>query len=403
MKKALLPLLLGLVGFSGCDRKIALPTAADLDRPPVERLVGKVFYHDLAAGDQYDIFMSDLYIVPKSTAGTGYEISFELPADAAKRWAAERGIGKLGPTEVGNEVKEGLIVKTDFPLGEIDLTQYDFVLRNTVVLTSPVADDYAASLSNRNWLAWVMDPDGRKINPTNSEIAYMDLADRVIHQLTPINGQYGGENADPEWKDDETITWVHASRIVEVNLKNLNSVTPVLPEWGYMQFDPVYSPDGSKLLFNTWIRGKKNSFLKDLRTGAISSVLPAAYFALYTDDNPTWIFSNSRITGHIFMPSRGRIYSRDFEGGSFYLVTDGLRDFRYVTPIKIKSRIYLVFTERPPSGEPKLWICSETGADLRELGRTGDEPVFMMLGLPVPRAQGDLERAAAVYISRFED
>ncbi len=403
MKKTRFLIVTALLLLSGCDRKITLPTAADLDKPPVERLVGKVFYHDLAAGDQYDIFMADLYIVPKSTAATGYEIFFEMPGVQERRLPAEKGIAKLEEAEIDGEVKEGLVIKTDFPLGEIDLAQYDFVLRNTEVLTSPVADDYAASLSNRNWLAWVTDPDGRKVNPGNSEIAYMNLADRVRHQLTPINGQYGGENADPEWKDDETITWVHAGKIVEVNLKNLNQVTPVLPEWNYLQLDPVYSPDGTKLLFNTWIRGKKNSFLKDLRTGAIVSALPSEYFTPYTDDNPTWIFSDSRITGHIFMPAKGRIYTRDFEVGRFSLVTDGQRDFRYVTPVKIKSKIYLVFTERPSSGEPRLWICSETGSDLRELGRTGDEPVFVMLGLPVPRVEGDLERAAVVYASRFND
>jgi hypothetical protein len=249
----------------------------------------------------------------------------------------------------------------------------------------------------------MMDPDGRKINPDNSEIGYMNLADRVVHQLTPINGKYGGLNCDPEWRDDETITWVHAARIVEVNLNNLNSITPVLPGWDWEQFDPVFSPDGSMLLFNTWVRGKKNSFLRYLQTGSYVSVLPREYFTSYTDDNPTWVFSNSKITGHIFMPEKGRIYTRDFQSARFAVITDSLRDFRYVTPVKIKSKIYLVFSERPSTGPPKLWICSESGADLRELGRPGDEAVFVTLRLPVPRGEDDLERAAAVYASRFGD
>jgi len=403
MKKTWFIMAAALLVLSGCDRDIALPTGADLDKPPVERLVGKVFYHDLAAGDQFDIFMTDLYIVPKTTATTGYEIFLQFPGLKGERMSAPRGISKLENVEIDGEVKEGLVVNAVFPLGEIDLSQYDFVLRNIEVLTSPVSDDYAPALNNRNWIAYVTDPDGRKVNPDNSEIAYMNLADRVVHQLTPINGQYGGFNADAQWKDDETIAWVHDSRIVEANLSNLNRVTTVLPDWSWPQLDPVYSPDGSMLLFNSWVRGKKNSYLKYIRTGQFASVLPAEYFNPYTDDNPTWVFSNSKITGHIFMPNKGRIYTRDLAAGRFSLITDGQRDFRYVTPVKIKSKVYLVFTERPAGGEPRLWICSETGADLRELGRTGDEPVFVMLGLPVPRGEDDLERAAAVYTSRFGD
>jgi hypothetical protein len=392
-----------LLFLSGCDREITLPTATDLDRAPVERLVGKVYYHDLAAGDQYDIFMADLYIVPKATATTGYEIFVQFPGIEGRRVAGARGITKPENAEIDGAVKEGLVVNATFPLGEVDLSQYGFVLRKIEALTSPIADDYAPSLSNRNWIAWMMDPDGRNNNPDNSEIGYMNLADRAVHQLTPINGKYGGLNADAEWRDDETIAWVHDGKIVEVNLKNLNSVAPVLPEWGWPQFDPVYSPDGTMLLFNTWVRGKKNSFLKYLQTGTFVSVLPPEYFTPYTDDNPTWIFSNTRITGHIFMPKKGRIYTRDFQSARFAIITDSLRDFRYVTPVKIKSKIYLVFSERPATGQPRLWICSESGADLRELGRTGDEAVFVMLGLPVPSGQDDLERAAAVYASRFGD
>jgi hypothetical protein len=103
------------------------------------------------------------------------------------------------------------------------------------------------------------------------------------------------------------------------------------------------------------------------------------------------------------MPKKGRIYMRDLASGRFSLLTDSLHDFRYVTPVKIKSKVYFVFSEYPATGRPRLWICNETGADLRELGRTGDEAVFVMLGLPVPRGEDDLERAAAVYASRFGD
>lgn len=134
----------------------------------------------------------------------------------------------------------------------------------------------------------------------------MDQTDWVPHPLTPIDGQYVGWHVDPRWKDDSTITWIHAQRMVGVNLDSLNRVSDVLPDWCYPQFDRVYSPDRTALLFNTWISGKKNSFIKHLQTGVDGSCLPQDYSSKHSDDNPTWGFPNPLISGHLLLAQRGR-------------------------------------------------------------------------------------------------
>jgi hypothetical protein len=130
--------------------------------------------------------------------------------------------------------------------------------------------------------------------------------------------------------------------------------------------------------------------------------MPAEYFNPYKDDNPTWIFSNTRITGHVFMPEFGRIYIRDLAADQFSIITDGERDFRYVTPVMIGTFTYLVFADWTDENHITLWICSEDGSDLRELNQTGDEPVFHILGLSVPRSNRDMNEIAWQYSMMFQ-
>jgi hypothetical protein len=383
------------------------PTAPEPPSPPsppplTEKLVGRLFFHDFGPGNQLDIYLADLYLVPKEEGLAAARLTVRFAAGGRNRLSFSRGIERFPGAEIGGQEKEGLVAQFSTDLEEIDISKYDFVLRNLEDLTEPTSDDFAVDVSSRDWIAYVKDPDGRANDPHNTEIVFMDLADRVIHPLTPINGQYAGWNVDPHWKDDSTITWIHAQRMVEVSLDNLNRVSDVLPGWSDPQFDPVYSPDRTRLLFNTWIKGKKNSFIKYLQTGAYASCLPDEYFSRHTDDNPTWVFSNTLITGHIFMAQRGRIYTRDLETDVFHILTDSQRDFRYVTPVLIENLIYLVFVDWSDSQHKTLWISDLDGTDLRALNSTGDEPVFVMLGLPAGRNEADLERAALEYSFRFD-
>ncbi len=389
---------------SGCTKT---PTAPERPNPPptspplTEKLVGRLFFHDFGMGNQMDIFMADLYIVPKEEAQAAARLIVRFPGREGGRFSARRGTIRLPQAEVGGQEKEGLVAQFSTDLEDIDLSKYDFVLRNVESLSEPTSDDFAVDVSERDWIVYVKDPDGRANDSHNTEIVYMDLADRVVHQLTPINGQYGEWNVDPHWKDNATITWIHAQRMVEVSLDNLNRVSEVLPDWSDPQYDPVYSPDRTKLLFNTWVKGKKNSFVKYLQTGVYAPCLPQEYFSRHTDDNPTWVFSSSLITGHIFMAQRGRIYTRDLDTDAFKVITDDQHDFRYVTPLQIENLIYLVFCEYSDTQNKTLWISALDGTDLRALNRTGDEPVFVMLGLPVARGEDDLERIALEYSLRF--
>jgi len=83
-------------------------------------------------------------------------------------------------------------------------------------------------------------------------------------------------------------------------------------------------------------------------------------------------------------------------------LTESQRDFRYVTPVLIENLIYLVFVDWSDPQYKTLWISDLDGTDLRELNGTGDEPVFVMLGLPAARSDVDLERAALEYSFRFD-
>jgi hypothetical protein len=386
--------------LAGCTKAAKTPTSPEPVTPPAEQLVGKLYFHDYVGG-QLDILMADLYLVPKASFVAKDFVLVRFPRPEREGPQLRHGIERLKEAEVGGRIVDRPVVKTIREFLAIDLSQYDFALKNLENLTEPTSDDFAVAVNSRDWIAYVKDPDGVDNNPLNSEIVYMNLADRVRHQLTPINGQYAGDNCDPRWKDDETITWAHHAQFVEVNINDLNTINAVLPDWNWPQYDPVYSPDGTRLLFNTWVRGKKNSFLKYLQTGTYESVLPQDYFAPYTDDNPTWVFSNTRITGHIFMPRKGRIYARDLDSGAFFLLTDGQRDFRYVTPVRWNGLTCLVFTEFIQGTPTKLWICDETGADLRELNQTGNEAVFVILGLAAPQSEQDLGRLALEYSLRF--
>jgi hypothetical protein len=401
-------LAVALVLAGGCGKSPTVPETPAPPPPPeppvlTEKLVGRLFFHDYGAGAQLDIFMADLYLVPKEESSAAARMMVRFPSRDRSRFSVRRGIERFPQAEVGGQEKEGLVAQFHTDLDEIDISKYDFVLRNLEALTDSKSDDYAVDVSERGWIVYVRDPDGRANDPHNSEIAYMDLADRVRHLLTPINGQYGEQNVDPHWRNDSTITWIHAQRMMEVNLDSLDRVRSVLPDWSNPQFDPVYSPDRTMLLFNTWIGGKKNSFIKYLQTGVYAPCLPQDYFSRHTDDNPTWVFSNSLITGHIFMAQKGRIYTRDLGSGDFHILTEKGRDFRYVTPVLIESLIYLVFVDWSDPQHKTLWIASLDGADIRELGGTGDEPVFAMLGLPPARNENDLERVALDYALRFAD
>jgi len=277
------------------------------------------------------------------------------------------------------------------------------VLKNLENLTNSPADDYAVDVNENDWITFVTNASGIDIDMGANEIAYMDINDRVLHQLTPINGKYGRNNGDPNWKDDETIAWSHEQRIVEVNIYETNVNENVIPELDVAQYDPVYSPDGTILLFNAWHqRRKKNNFIKYMASGQLEPVMPSEYFNLYKDDNATWVFSNTRITGHLFMPDYGRIYIRDLADDQFLIITSGERDFRYATPVMINTDIFIVFADWTDPGYITLWICKEDGSNLRELNQPGDEPVFHILGLPVPQSYRDMDEIARQYSMMFE-
>jgi len=400
-------LVIALVLAAGCGKTPTTPEPPPPPpgaAPPIVSLIGKLFFHDLGPGGLRDIFMADLYLVPKKTAAkSSSRVTIRLPGGNRGRQSLRPGISRLREVEIDGRVKEQAVVNVTSNLEGIDISQYGFILKNLENLTEPDSDDSAVDINSQNWIAYVRDPDGPSLDPYNSEIVYMSLTDRVRHQLTPINGEYEGHNADPQWRGDRVIAWINNSKIVEVNLDDLNNVTNVLPDWKWPQYDPVYSPDGTRLAFNTWVRGKKNSYIKYLQTKTYLPCLPQAYFKPYTDDNPTWVFSNDKIVGHIFMPRKGRIYTRNLESGEFAIITDSQHDFRYVTPLMIQGAVFFIFADFENPERPKLWISNETGTDLRELSQHGNEPVFVFLGLPIPQDEQDLERAAAAYLLKFND
>jgi len=395
-------LLVGGCGKSPTSSEVPPPTPGPA--PPIVTFLGKLFFHDLGPGDQRDIFMSDLYLVPKKTAASSaFRVKFRLPGGNRERPALRAGISRLRELEINGQIKDPAVLDVATNLDVIDISRYGFILKNIENLTEPESDDSAVDVNSINWIVYVRDPDGRFLDPYNTEIVYMNLDDRIRHRLTPINGEYDGHNADPQWKGDRVLSWIHRSKVVEVDLDNPDDVDTVLPDWHWPQYDPVYSPDGTRLAFNTWVRGKKNSYIKYLETKTYAPCLPNEYLKPYTDDNPTWVFSNDKIVGHIFMPRKGRIYTRNLESGAFAIITDDEHDFRYVTPLQIWGAVYFIFADFEDPSRPKLWVSNESGTDLRELDHHGNEAVFVLLGLPIPQDEQDLERVASLYALKFND
>jgi hypothetical protein len=188
-----------------------------------------------------DIFMADLYLVPKETDSSATRLTVRFPGGGRNRLSFSRGIARFPLAEIGGHEKDWLVAQFNTDLEEIDISKYDFVLRNLEALTEPASDDFAVDVS-----------------------------------------------------------------------------------------------------------------------------------------------------------------SRDLEPDAFHILTESQRDFRYVTPVLIENLIYLVFVDWSDPQHKTLWISDLEGTDLRELNGTGDEPVFVMLGLPAARSDDDLERAALEYSFRFD-
>jgi hypothetical protein len=399
-------MLVVLMLITGCKKSSEVSNVPDIpvdpeDPEPTEQLVAKMFYHDTGPQSQYDIFTADLYIVPKQNTAALMENHIPLSGPGSIK-TLKRGVSQLHHLEFNGSVKERVAINSLYSTQDIDISQYDFVVKNVENLTGSVTDDFAVNVNNNNWITFVTAPTGLANDRTNTEIVYMDIADRVRQQLTPINGKYSGNNWDPDWKTDNIIVWSHDGQIVEVDIDDLNVSDPIVPDWAGIQYDPKYSPDRTMILFNTRQNRQKNSYIKYLETGQFATVLPQNYFEVYEDDNPTWVFSNSLITGHIFIDGKGRIYTREPDSGGFLIITDGQQDFRYVSPVKLEQTVYLVFSDWTDQSNITLWISNENGTYLRELDQTGDEVVFKALGLPVPRSEEDLKNIALDYILMFE-
>jgi hypothetical protein len=406
MKKKLLfvMVILALLLAGSCKKSSEIPHGpTDPTDPPLqEQLVAQMFYHDTGPQSQYDVFTADLYIVPKSTTTSQTESILSLDNPGKSPLALKPGITVMCGLEFNGSMKERVVFNSLFSTSSVDISLYDFVVKNVENLTNSTSDDFAVNVNGNNQITFVTAANGLETDRSATEIVYMDISDRVRHQLTPINGKYGGNNWDPDWKTDHIIVWSHDGKIMEADIDSLNVSDPLVPGWDDAQYDPNYSPDGTKILFNSRQSKQKHSYIKYLDTGALDTVLPLDYYNVYSDDNPTWIFSNSLITGHIFMNNKGRIYTRDIESGDFLIITDGVRDFRYVSPIKLEDAIYLVFSDWTDQNNISLWISNENGTYLRELNQTGDEVVFLALGLPVPRSEEDLQDIALEYVQLFD-
>lgn len=366
---------------------------------PQEQLIGKVYYHDTGPVSQYDIFMADLYIVPKTTQ-TNQEILPEkiIRLDASSKPVLHPGVTKFHHVEIQGHLHERIVVNS---FCSVDISQYDFAIRNVENLTNSTSDDFAVNVNNLNWITFVSAPDGLATNRSNTEIYYMNVTDRVRHQLTPVNNQYSGNNWDPDWKTDDTIVWSHQNEIVEVNINQLHVTDVTIPQSNAQLYDPQYSPDGSRIMYNSREGRKKNCRFTNLISRQTSIVLPVAYYNLYSDDNATWVFSNSLVTGHIFIDNSGRIYTRNLDTDEFLIITNGQRDFRYVTPIQISGDTYFIFSDWTDESHISLWISNINGTVLRQLNQTGDEAVFRVMGLPVPQSRQHLQDIALTYVNRF--
>jgi hypothetical protein len=409
MKKKLifLVIILALLVAGSCKKSSEIPDVPinptdPTDPTPQEQLVAQMFYHDTGPQSQYDIFTADLYIVPKSTSASQNENILSLDNPGKSPLALKPGITVMRELEFNGSVKERVVFNSIFSTSSIDISLYDFVVKNIENLTNSTSDDFAVTVNENNRITFVTAANGLETDRSATEIVYMDISDRVRHQLTPINGKYGGNNWDPDWKTDQIIVWSHDGKIMEVDIDSLDVSDPLVPGWDDAQYDPNYSPDGTRVLFNSRQSKQKHSYIKYLDTGVLDTVLPQDYYNVYSDDNPTWIFSNTLITGHIFMSNKGRIYTRDIESGDFLIITDGTRDFRYVSPIKLEGTIYLVFSDWTDQNNISLWISNENGTFLQELDQTGDEVVFLALGLPVPHSEEDLRDIVLEYVRLFD-
>ncbi|MCP5052712.1 MAG: hypothetical protein GY940_36430 [bacterium] len=404
MKKQLLFLLIFFIVIGACKKSSDVSPGPGVEPPPppgpTEQLIGKMFYHDTGPRSQYDIFTAELYIVPKATSAAravpvGHPIT--LPPDRGP--LLTEGIHKYRNLEINGKVLDRVVVNTP---NAVDISEYDFEVRDVVNLTDSTSDDFAVNANGNNQITFVTAPNGLVGNANETQIVYMDIDDLVRHQLTPVNGNYSGSNFDPDWKTDEIIVWSHSGQIVEVNINDLQVSGSLIPEVGSAIFDPKYSPDGTKLLFNTRQNRKKNSWMKNLVDNQITHLLPDNYFNAYEDDNPTWVFSSSLITGHIFISGGGRIYTLDIGSQDFLIITDGARDFRYVTPIMLDSDVYLIFSDWTDNANITLWISNQNGTVLRELDQTGDEAIFQALGLSVPESEEEMREIARQYAEMFQ-
>jgi len=392
-------ILLCLVAAWGCGSSGTPTTPAALSAGE-EIHLGKLIFFDLTDGDQYDIFMADVVaVVGPGSSPDGAAAGIDAADLAGLK--SRRGVIKIRRTDINGRRIEGAVLYTSASFKPVPAGA-SFFLKNLENLTSSSpADEYDSSVNSRGVLVYVRDPDGRVQDGSNTEIYIMDLADRVPRAFTPVNGEYGGRNWDPDWKDDRTIVWVHHDRIIEASIDSLVGAAELLPDWRWPQFDPLYSPDGKKLLFNTWVRSKKNSYWKDLQTSVYTPILPADVLKISTDDNPAWIFSSTRIVGHAMAPRNGRVYVRDIERDTFSYLTDGTRDFRYVTPVLLENEAQYIFSDYSDPLRPRLWTCRERGDGLRPLRYTGDEATFALLGLSAPRSDDELGTVARQYETRF--
>lgn len=398
---ACLVIIVSLTWNCKTHTEIKPPDPPDPPDPPkpTEQFVAKMFFHDTGPTSEYDIFSADLYIVPKETSagnlgklfGPGEDMQDIVP-----------GVRILNGLEINGSRKERVSVNIMRDIAMLDINLYDFQVRSLQNLTQSVADEFAVNVNNQNIITYVYAPNGLDQSRADTQIFYMNIADKIPRQLTPFKGQYDGDNWDPEWKSDQVIVWCHSNRIVEVDLNTLIAVDPIIPDWSGPQYDPLYSPDGTMLLFNTRIARKKNSFLRYIATGEMAPVLPTEYFNVYQDDNPTWVFSNTFLAGHLFDSGKGRLYTRDLKTGEFLILTDGSRDFRYVSPIRLVNDVYFVFSDWTDPNHITLWVSNIHATYLRELNQTGDEVVFKAAGLPAPRNQEDLQEIARIYLLLFE-
>ncbi len=395
MKKKLIPavaivLLLLLSGCKSSDDLNNNKLSYDDSVLDQEQFIGKMFWHQQPPGEAMDVFMADVYVILRGNATTLTAPELKL---SMKRPAAIRhGINRMADVEINGGFAAGAVINSEY---SIDPSQYRFIVKNVENLTHSPHEDSSVNVNSRNRIVFISDRTGKY------EIFYMDISDKVQHQLTPINGQYAGPNTDPGWKTDDIVVFSSQGKIIEVDLNTMQVSDPLIPEENWTMYDPKYSPDHTKILFSAWVKGKKNGYQKDMVSGTLSHVLPNQYFS-NRDDNPNWLFSNTRITGHFFYPEKkGRIYIKDGPA-DFSIITPANKDFRYVTPVQVFGTIFLVFSDWS-WGEfnSRLWIANEDGSNLRPLNQGGDEAVFIFLNLPIPKTKGELERTAQIYNARF--